>query len=95
MRRRRPLMRAAVIGGTAAYAGNRMAKSSQREADQSAQIAELQEQQQQQQYAAPAPAAPAQEDSVEKLKQLKGLLDQGVLTQAEFDLEKQKILQNM
>jgi membrane protease subunit (stomatin/prohibitin family) len=87
-------MRAAVIGGTAAYAGNRMAKSSQREADQNAQIADLQAQQQQQQYAAPAPAAP-QEDSVEKLKQLKGLLDQGVLTQAEFDLEKQKILQNM
>jgi len=87
-------MRAAVIGGTAAYAGNRMAKSSQREADQNAQIADLQAQQQQQQYAAPASAAP-QEDSVEKLTQLKGLLDQGVLTQAEFDLEKQKILQNM
>jgi membrane protease subunit (stomatin/prohibitin family) len=85
-------MRAAVIGGTAAYAGNRMAKSSQREADQNAQIAELQ---QQQQYAPPAAAAPAQEDSVERLKQLKDLLDQGVLTQAEFDLEKQKILQNM
>jgi len=92
-------MRAAVIGGTAAYAGNRMAKSSQREADQSAQIAELQQQQdaqqQQQQYAPPAAAAPAQEDSIERLKQLKDLLDQGVLTQAEFDLEKQKILQNM
>jgi membrane protease subunit (stomatin/prohibitin family) len=92
-------MRAAVIGGTAAYAGNRMAKSSQREADQNAQIAELQQQQdaqqQQQQYAPPAAAAPAQEDSIERLKQLKDLLDQGVLTQAEFDLEKQKILQNM
>jgi len=92
-------MRAAVIGGTAAYAGNRMAKSSQREADQNAQIAELQQQQdaqqQQQQYAPPAATAPAQEDSIERLKQLKDLLDQGVLTQAEFDLEKQKILQNM
>ncbi len=92
-------MRAAVIGGTAAYAGNRMAKSSQREADQNAQIEELQQQQdaqqQQQQYAPPAAAAPAQEDSIERLKQLKDLLDQGVLTQAEFDLEKQKILQNM
>ncbi|MEE4275736.1 MAG: SHOCT domain-containing protein [Thermoleophilia bacterium] len=91
-------MRAAVVGGTAAYAGNRMAKSSQREADQNAQIAELQQQQdaqQQQQYAPPAAAAPAQEDSIERLKQLKALLDQGVLTQAEFDLEKQKILQNM
>ena len=91
MMRRRPLMRAAVVGGTAYYAGKKVAQGRQAEADQNAQIADLQ---QQQQYAAPAPAAP-QEDSVEKLKQLKGLLDQGVLTQAEFDLEKQKILQNM
>ena len=91
MLRRRPLMRAAVVGGTAYYAGKKVAQGRQAEADQNAQIADLQ---QQQQYAAPTPA-PAQEDSVEKLKQLKGLLDQGVLTQAEFDLEKQKILQNM
>ena len=91
MMRRRPLVRAAVVGGTAYYAGKKVTQGRQAEADQNAQIADLQ---QQQQYAAPAPAAP-QEDSVEKLKQLKDLLDQGVLTQAEFDLEKQKILQNM
>ena len=30
-----------------------------------------------------------------KLTQLKGLLDQGVLTQAEFDFQKTKILQSM
>ena len=95
MLRRRPLMRAAVVGGTAYYAGKKVSQGRQAEADQNAQIADLQAQQQQQQYAAPAPAAPTQEDSVEKLTQLKGLLDQGVLTQAEFDLEKQKILQNM
>jgi membrane protease subunit (stomatin/prohibitin family) len=91
-------MRAAVVGGTAYYAGKKVSDGRQAEADQNAQIADLQAQQQYQeqpQYAAPAPAAPAQEDPVEKLKQLKGLLDQGVLTQAEFDLEKQKILQNM
>ena len=95
MLRRRPLMRAAVVGGTAYYAGKKVSQGRQAEADQNAQIADLQAQQQQPQYAAPAPAAPTQEDSIEKLKQLKGLLDQGVLTQAEFDLEKQKILQNM
>jgi hypothetical protein len=103
MLRRRPLMRAAVVGGTAYYAGKKVSQGRQAEADQNAQIADLQAQQQQQQYAAPpqpeyaapAPAAPTQEDSIEKLKQLKDLLDQGVLTQAEFDLEKQKILQNM
>ena len=98
MLRRRPLMRAAVVGGTAYYAGKKVSQGRQAEADQNAQIADLQAQQQYQaqpQYAAPAPAAATQEDPVEKLKQLKGLLDQGVLTQAEFDLEKQKILQNM
>ena len=30
-----------------------------------------------------------------QLTQLKSLLDQGVLTQAEFDAQKQKILQGM
>jgi len=30
-----------------------------------------------------------------ELKQLKDLLDSGVLTQAEFDAQKQKILQSM
>ena len=30
-----------------------------------------------------------------KLTQLKSLLDQGVLTQAEFDMQKQKILATM
>jgi membrane protease subunit (stomatin/prohibitin family) len=94
MMRRRPLVRAAVVGGTAYYAGKKVAQGRQAEADQNAQIADLQQQQQYEQQA-PAPAAPTQEDSVEKLKQLKGLLDQGVLTQSEFDLEKQKILQNM
>ena len=95
MRRRRPLLGAAVVGGAAYHMGKKGAQASAAEADQNAQLADLQQQQYQQQAPAPAPAAPAQEDSVERLKQLKGLLDQGVLTQAEFDLEKQKILQNM
>jgi hypothetical protein len=64
---------------------------------------ENQEQEQEQQQvdeAAPVPAgeAPAQEagavsgDDVSQLTELKGLLDSGVLTQAEFDAEKHKIL---
>jgi len=32
---------------------------------------------------------------MEELTKLKGLLDEGVLTQDEFDAQKQKILQNM
>jgi len=90
--RRRPLLGAAVVGGVAYHAGKSRQQSAQQEADQNAQLAELQAQQQYQ--AAPEPA-PSQEDSMAKLAQLKSLLDQGVLTQAEFDAQKTKILQSM
>src|SRR4051794_32977874 len=60
-RRRRPLMRAAMVGGGAYVAGKHAAAGQQREADQNAQIAELQEnqyaQQPQQQMAPPPPPA--------------------------------------
>jgi hypothetical protein len=63
--------------------GNRW---SQQEADQYAQ---------QQQYApppqAPPPAAPAP-DPIEQLKELAELKNQGILTEAEFDAQKAKIL---
>ena len=100
MFRRRPLMRAAVVGGTAYYAGKKVSQSRQRSADQDAQIADLQQQQydqqQQQQYQQQAaPAAPSRDQQMAELEKLKNLLDQGVLTQAEFDAQKQKILQSM
>ena len=97
--RRRPLARAAVVGGAAYYAGKRGAQNAQQEADQNAQIADLQSQQGQPAPAAPQPAAPAAggmtEDGIEKLKQLADLHTQGVLTDAEFEVQKQKILQGM
>ena len=99
MFRRRPLMRAAVVGGTAYYAGKKGAEGAQREADQNAAIEDLQAQQYQQQayqQQAPPPAAGGMsEDSIEKLKQLASLHEQGVLTDAEFEVQKQKILQGM
>jgi Short C-terminal domain len=91
--RRRPLARAAVVGGTAYVAGKAGAKAG---ANQAAE--------QQQQYAAPPPAAvpapaPASggmsEDSMAKLQQLADLHSQGILTDAEFEVQKQKILQGM
>jgi Short C-terminal domain len=89
--RRRPLARAAVVGGTAYVAGKAGAKAG---ANQAAE--------QQQQYAEPpAAAAPApasggmSEDSMAKLQQLADLHSQGVLTDAEFEVQKQKILQGM
>ena len=97
--RRRPLARAAVVGGVAYHAGKKGAQNSAAEQSQDQQIADLQAQQQYAppppQYAPPpAPAAPAVggADMVTQLENLKKLLDEGVLTQAEFDMQKQKLL---
>jgi hypothetical protein len=43
----------------------------------------------------PAPAATLTDEGIVELTKLKGLLDTGVLTQDEFDAQKQKILQSM
>ena len=85
------LLRAAIVGGAAYHVGKTRQASRDQDAAQQQQIDDLQAQQAQ---AAPAPA-PSQEDSMAKLAQLKSLLDQGVLTQAEFDMQKQKILMSM
>jgi len=99
--RRRPLARAAVVGGVAYHAGKKGAQNRAAEEAQDQQIADLQAQQEQQQYAPPPPqyappppAAPAAggEDMVAQLENLKKLLDEGILTQAEFDMQKQKLL---
>ena len=97
--RRRPLARAAVVGGVAYHAGKKGAQNSANEQAQNEQIEDLQDQQQYAppppQYAPPpAPAAPAAggADMVTQLENLKKLLDEGVLTQAEFDMQKQKLL---
>ena len=102
MMRRRPLARAAVVGGVAYHAGKKGAQNRAAEESQDQQIADLQAQQEQQQYAQPqyappppaAPAAPSAggSDMVAQLENLKKLLDEGILTQAEFDMQKQKLL---
>jgi len=95
------LLRAAVVGGAAYHVGKKRQEGRDAEAAQQQQIDDLQyqqDQQAQQAQAAPAPAAAApdnSEDGMAKLTQLKSLLDQGVLTQAEFDMQKQKILMSM
>jgi membrane protease subunit (stomatin/prohibitin family) len=86
------LLRAAIVGGAAYHVGKRVQSGRNQDAAQQQQIDELQAQQAQQ--AAPAPA-PSSEDSMAQLAQLKSLLDQGVLTQAEFDMQKTKILSSM
>ena len=92
-------MRAAVVGGAAYHVGKKRQQGRDAEDAQQQQIDDLQyqqDQQAQQAQAAPAAAAPDNsEDGMAKLTQLKSLLDQGVLTQAEFDMQKQKILMTM
>jgi Short C-terminal domain len=94
-----------MIGGTAYVAhraGERSAENQmadeqqdQQVADQEARIEQLEAQQQQQAAPPPAPAAaPAAggDDIASKLVELKGLMDQGVLTQDEFNAAKAKLL---
>jgi hypothetical protein len=90
--RRRPLLRAAAVGGGAYMAGKRRARSQQGEADQDAQIADLQSQQAAPQAAAPPPAAGPSSDTIERLKELGQLHEQGVLTDQEFSDQKAKLL---
>ncbi len=91
------LLRAAIVGGAAYHVGKRVQQGRDQDAAQQQQIDDLQQQQAQQQYQQQqaAPAAPSQGDAMAQLTQLKQLLDQGVLTQAEFDVQKQKILMSM
>ena len=93
MFRRRPLMRAAVVGGGAYMAGkhvaNRQADQAAMDADQDARISDLE----QQQAPAPAPAAApaASSPMIDQLNQLAALHQQGVLTDEEFSAAKAKL----
>jgi len=90
----RGVARTAVIAGTATAVSNRVSRrQANRWADQGqAQPGYMAPVEPQQQYVQAAPAAPAQPDPIEQLKQLAELKDQGILTQAEFDAQKAKIL---
>ena len=90
-------MRGAMIGGAGYMAGKSAANKRAAEQEQNQRIAELEAQQ------APAPTAAAMApptaapneagvDVVGELTKLKGLLDAGVLTQAEFETAKAKVL---
>jgi putative oligomerization/nucleic acid binding protein len=90
MRRRRPLMRAAMVGGVAYHAGKKVQEGREEDAYRDEQIADLQNQQ----ASAPAPAASGglSDDTINQLKQLGELKEQGVLTEDEFEAQKQKLL---
>jgi hypothetical protein len=97
MMRRRPVLRTvgrtAVIAGTATvvaggvqrHQANKYGAQQQAAAQQAAPAPE----------AAPVEAAPDSDDLINKLKELANLKDQGILTDAEFDAQKAKILAQM
>ena len=100
LRRRRPLLRAAAVGGTAyavgRHSGRRREEQAYAESEQNQRIADLEQQQyQQQQYQQPPPqqAPPAQGPSMlDQLNQLNELRQQGALTDEEFAAAKAKLL---
>jgi hypothetical protein len=85
----RGIARTAAIAGTATAVSNRV---SRRQQNRWAQQEDQQYAQQQPQYAPPPAAAPPARDQVAQLKDLAELKSQGILTDAEFDAQKAKIL---
>jgi putative oligomerization/nucleic acid binding protein len=87
MRRRRPLLRAAMVGGGAYYAGKKVQQGREQDADQDARIQNLED----------TPATPSSgaisDQTIEQLQKLGDLKKQGVLTEDEFEQQKQKLLQ--
>lgn len=100
MFRRRPLLRAAAVGGGAYIAGKHVARRQEGQAQQDAyqdqRIGDLEQQQSYQQppqqQAPPPAAAPSQSSAMlDQLNQLAALHQQGVLTDEEFGAAKAKL----
>src|ERR1700728_4037985 len=90
--RRRPLLRAAVIGGGAYAVGRSAANRSAQQAQQAPPESQGQQAPQGPQQA-PPPADPAAGDSMlDQLDKLTALHGQGALTDAEFSAAKAKLL---
>ena len=86
----RGVARTAVVAGTATAVSNRVSRRQAARWSSQEQQAYAQEPQ----YAPPppAPAAPSTDDKIAQLKELAQLKDAGVLTEAEFEAQKAKIL---
>ena len=82
-RRRRPLRRAAMVGGVAYHAGTNTQRAGEPSAPAPAPAA------------GPAPTGALSDAAMDQLKQLAELKDSGVLTQEEFDDQKGRILQGV
>jgi hypothetical protein len=93
MRRRRPLMRAAMVGGVAYHAGKRVQEGRDADYERDARMDDLEAQQAQQ--AQSGGGGGMTDNTIEQLGKLGQLHEQGVLTDAEFEVQKQKLLQGV
>jgi Short C-terminal domain len=83
-RRRRPLLRAAMVGGGAYIAGKKVQQGREQDAEQD---------QNPEGAPAPPPSGGISDQTIEQLQKLGDLRKQGVLTEEEFEQQKQKLLQ--
>jgi len=92
--RRRPLLRAAVVGGAAYHAGKRVQEGRDADYERDARMDELEQQQAMQQQAPPAaaPAGGITDDAIEQIQKLGQLKEQGLITDDEFEAQKRKLL---
>jgi hypothetical protein len=90
----RGVARTAVVAGTATAVSNRVSRrqANRWSAQQEPQYAQQPQYYQEPQYAPQPAPAPATSDTVTQLQQLAELRDQGVLTDAEFEAQKAKVL---
>jgi len=94
------MARTAVVAGTATAVSNRVSRRQAGRWQTQADAQAYQEQQYQQPAYAPPPPAPAppppaastSDDLIEQLQKLGSLRDQGILTDAEFEAQKAKLL---
>jgi hypothetical protein len=94
LRRRRPVLRAATMAGGAALAYHAGKTSGENQEMEQQQGAQMQDQTQRGDVApATAPSASGLSgDAIGRLKELGQLRDQGILTDAEFEAQKSKLL---
>ena len=87
--RRRPLMRAAMVGGAGYAVGKRRAANAEQQQTQAAAS------QAQPPAAPPAGGQSSETDRIDALTKLKSLLDSGVLTQEQYESERQRLTEGM
>jgi Short C-terminal domain len=94
MRRRRPLARAAIVGGVAYHAGKKVQEGREEDAYTQERLDQLEAQQaQMSQPQGGGGGGGMSPEAIEQLKQLADLKSQGIITEEEFNQQKYRLLQ--